>query len=355
MRSYSVHGLPPAAGCTPARSILDTAAAARLSPQRVAVLWGATQAPLPSSDEPQAAGAPSIETHLALLTDDSVTLAATAFEPATAARAVAIIAPATGVPRGFYRSFARWLCSTGYAVLTLDYRGIGDSRLAAGPQRSASMVHWMQRDLPAAHAAARQRAAQGAQRLALLWVGHSLGGHALAQLPQVDQIDAAIGIAAQLPSYRLWPRRHQQWGARMFFRAWVPACVRVFGRLPGWAIGGGEPLPAAAALDWSRWGQMDRYFMSDPKVQPTASRWRGVAHLWWIEDDWVFGPRGAVEALQRTLDASVGSAEVRKVAPRDLGLQRVGHFGPFRRVAASLWPRMLDEIERAVPNLRGPT
>ncbi|MDZ7921220.1 serine aminopeptidase domain-containing protein [Rhodoferax sp.] len=300
-------------------------------------------------------GADQSELDLCLTTQDGSQLWATVFEPRTSARAVALVAPATAVPRHYYRAFARWLSTRGYAVLTLDYRGIGESRLAAQPARSISMRDWMQQDLQAALAAVQHRArANSGAPLATLWVGHSLGGHALAQCQGLEDIDAAIGVAAQLPFWRLWPRWHQRMGALLFFGLWLPLCVRLFGRLPGWALGGGEELPAAAALDWSRWGMTPGYFTSDPTVEITAHRWTGTAHLWAISDDKVFGPRRVVEALQQAFANAPGVAELRHVTPADLGVPRIGHFGPFRRtIGERLWPRLLDDIETAVPQLKG--
>lgn len=297
---------------------------------------------------------PHAELDLCLRAQDGVLLWASVFEPATAAHAVALVAPATAVPRHYYRAFARWLCARGYAVLTLDYRGIGESRLAVQPARHISMRDWMQQDLQAALAAVHRRAqATVHTTLPTLWIGHSLGGHALAQTQGLERLDAAIGVAAQLPFWRLWPRWHQRLGARLFFGLWLPVCVRLFGGLPGWALGGGEDLPAAAARDWSRWGLMPGYFTSDPSVEVTAHRWAGTAHLWAISDDKVFGPRRAVEALQQAFAGAPGVAEMRHVSPADLGVRSIGHFGPFRRhIGERLWPRLLDEMEAAVPRLK---
>jgi len=295
------------------------------------------------------------ELDLCLTAQDGTTLWATVFEPPTPARAVAMVAPATAVPRHYYRAFARWLCLRGYAVITLDYRGIGESRLAAQSVRHISMRDWMQQDLQAALAAMQHRARAGhGAPLGTLWVGHSLGGHALAQCQGLEDIDAAIGVAAQLPFWRLWPRMHQRVGAMVFFKWWVPLCVRLFGTLPGWAIGGGEDLPAAAARDWGRWGMTPGYFTTDPDIEMTAHRWTGTAHLWAISDDKVFGPRKTVEALRNTFAQASGIAELRHIAPKELGVRKIGHFGPFRRpIGERLWPRLLDEIELAVPQLRG--
>jgi len=42
-----------------------------------------------------------------------------------------VIAGATGVPQGFYRRFAEYAAQRGYSTLTLDYRGIGQSKPAS--------------------------------------------------------------------------------------------------------------------------------------------------------------------------------------------------------------------------------
>lgn len=295
------------------------------------------------------------EERFTLLTADGVELMATQFDPPAAAgpaRAVALVAPATGVPQGYYAAFARWLAQRGYAVFTVDYRGLGASQ--AAPQ--ASMRDWMLLDLPALLRIARRRARTPDGRvLPVLWIGHSLGGHALTVLDGVEHVDAVIGVGAQLPAFHRWPWGKDRWGARFFFKTWLPLCVRWFGRLPGWAMGGGLALPGPAALDWSRWGQMENYLASDPAMQGhwRADRFRGVAQFWCVQDDWVFGPEPAVRALQEAFAGAPGQASLERLVPRDVGMARVGHFGPFRRSGASrIWPTLLERIEAAVPALR---
>ncbi len=285
-------------------------------------------------------------------------LSAVWFEPIGSARAVALIAPATGVPQRFYAAFARWLCAQGYAVLTFDYRGLAQSRDTVPKQLplGASMRDWMQGDLPLAVQAVQARAQRlpGA-RLPVLWVGHSLGGHALTLQPSLGDIDAALCVGSQLPAADRWPAGHRRWGAAFFFKTWLPLMVRMHGHLPSWALGGGEALPGAAALDWSRWGQMPNYLASDPDLadcyRPGA--WRGVAHFWCVSDDWVFGPEPAVQALVDAFAASPGQAALKRVSPQAVGLRRLGHFAPFsRRAGERLWPLLLSQLEAAVPALR---
>jgi predicted alpha/beta hydrolase len=295
-----------------------------------------------------------------LVTPDGISLVATVFEPMTKARAVALVAPATGVPQRFYRPFAQWLAGQGYAVMTVDYRGMAASRCPVGSTRNASMRDWMLKDLPTALDAVLTRAGQGQRasgtpsRLPVLWVGHSMGGHALALQPRLAEIDAAFCIGSQLPAFHRWPAGHARWGARAFFQAWLPLWVRLTGQLPAWALGGGLSIPGPAALDWSRWGQMDNYFASDPAMQPhwRPAVFKGVVQLWCVSDDWVFGPEPAVHALQQAFAQAPGRAELLRLHPADVGWSKIGHFGAFRRQAADkLWPLMLDRCESAVPAL----
>jgi predicted alpha/beta hydrolase len=85
---------------------------------------------------------------------DGVALAADHFVPQGRRPTYGVlIAPAMGVPRGYYRGFAASLAQGGAQVLVPDYRGIGGS----GPaKQDASLRLWGEADLSAA--AARLRA-----------------------------------------------------------------------------------------------------------------------------------------------------------------------------------------------------
>lgn len=294
---------------------------------------------------------PPVETPVALAINDRQALAGRWFEAGPLARSVTLIAPATGVPQRFYAALARWLAARGHTVLTFDYAGLGGSRDAGG--NGTSMRDWMLRDLPLALDAVQSRAR--ALQVPVVWVGHSLGGHALPLQPALEGVEAALCIGAQLPALLRWPAGHRRWGARFFFKHYVPSWVRWTGRLPGWALGGGEDLPAAAAMDWSRWGQLPNYYASDPAMaaEMRSRSWRGVGHFWCVTDDWVFGPEAAVQALVDAFDQAPGRVELRRLHPRDAGRRQLGHFAPFsRRAGERLWPLLWGELEAAVPALR---
>ena len=288
-----------------------------------------------------------------LLADDGRALAATWTEPAgRGAHAVAVVSPATGVPRGFYRGFAQWLATRGYAVLTYDYRGIGGSR-AAGPlaRERATMRDWALRDMSAALAAAEAR--RGGRGLPLLLVGHSFGGNAIGFARGVERADALLLVAAGLGESRLYPGRHGV-QAHAFFRAVLPAAVATFGHLPGWLLGG-EPLPPGVARDWARWGGTRGWAMGDPAMRVHSS-YRGIAapvHVWNVSDDLSFAPPRAVDALAAAFP--LAAVQRHTLAPAQAGGARLGHFGAFRRdVGPQVWPRLLAPLDAAVPALQSP-
>jgi predicted alpha/beta hydrolase len=294
----------------------------------------------------------------ALVAADGRHLAATWYEPpAGAARAVAVISSAAGVPRGYYRAFAGWLAERGYAVLSYDYRGIGGSR--RGPLRDdpATMAEWALLDMSAALAAAEARrggsVGGGAGALPLLLVGHSFGGNSIAFAQGVERADALLMVASQLGEPRFYPGAHR-WVTRFFFNAWLPTVTALFGQLPGWALGpGAQALPAGVARDWARWSRLRGWAFADPALAPhrAASALAVPVHLWNITDDLTYAPPQAVDALA----AQFRNAAVQRhtAAPQELGLRRLGHFGAFRREAGPrLWGRLLAPVEAASPALR---
>jgi predicted alpha/beta hydrolase len=109
---------------------------------------------------------------------DGYRLAATRFE-AVGRRVVGhlIVAGATGVPQRFYQRFARYISQRGFTVLTLDYRGIGESRQSSLKGFQADFLDWAGLDLAAAVDE------MTSESVPLYMVGHSFGGQALGLLP----------------------------------------------------------------------------------------------------------------------------------------------------------------------------
>src|ERR1700729_639334 len=139
---------------------------------------------------------------------DGYALGATLFLPRGAKQHAVLINSATAVPRRIYRRFAGYLARRGFAVLTYDYRGIGDSRQRAleGFNRpkslvgfKATMVDWAALDITAAVSVMRERY----HHLPLTYVGHSFGGQALGLLSNNTDVKRALLVAAQAGYWKL--------------------------------------------------------------------------------------------------------------------------------------------------------
>ena len=245
-----------------------------------------------------------------------------------------LIMPATGVPQSYYAKFAAYLAERGFTALTFDYRGIGRSRGRDIRQLVARMRDWALLD---AAAAFRFFSSE------ILVVGHSFGGQALGLLPEPERIAAALMVGSQSGYWRHWPAlgRVWMWPAT---HLGLPAVTKLLGYFPGSRLGFGEDLPAGVATKWASWCRHPRYLVGALGVDAAYARVRSPLRAYAISDD-PFAPLGAVRALGALYPNS--RWETRRVAPRELGVKRIGHFGFFReRFRDSLWRETADWLER---------
>jgi len=199
---------------------------------------------------------------------DGYALGATLFLPRGAKSHAVLINSATATPRKIYRGFAGYLARRGCAVLTYDYRGIGDSRQKAvegyNQPRSlvgfkASMSDWAALDVTAAVAWMRERY----RHLPLGYIGHSFGGQALGLLADNGEVSRALLIASQAGYWRLMasPERYRVYAMLNFVG--LPL-ARLLGYMPGWA-GIGEDLPKGVFQQWVDW-VMSPHYLFDSRL-----------------------------------------------------------------------------------------
>jgi predicted alpha/beta hydrolase len=267
---------------------------------------------------------------------DGYPLAADLFLPSGPPAAAALVAPAMGVSRRYYAAYAGYLARRGLAALTVDLRGIGGSRPGALRGFAATLHGWGELDLAGALDALGD-AVPGAPRV---WVGHSAGGQLLGLLED-PPVSAALLVGAQSGHWRLWP-----FPARLamaaFWWAGLPALVGLFGYLPMRRLGQGEDVPAGVAREWAAWGRRREYLWAyaGPRGGLGFARYAGPLRSYAVADD-RYAPPAAVEALAALYARA--RAEVRRVAPADVGERRIGHFGFFRpRLERTLWAESAD-------------
>jgi predicted alpha/beta hydrolase len=263
---------------------------------------------------------------------DRYVLAATLFLPRGPKRHAVLINSATATPRKIYRGFAAYLAQRGCAVLTYDYRGIGGSRQidVVGYNRpkslvgfKATMADWATLDVAAAVSWMRERYST----LPLLYVGHSFGGQALGLIANNGEVSRALLIAAQAAYWKLMaaPERYRVFVLLKF--AGVPL-ARVLGYAPAWS-GLGADMPKDAFLQWAHWVMSPRYLFDDDTLADVRNfaTYKGeMRALCFADDPWA--TRAAVGRL--CMEFSAIEPEIVSIRPRDVGLEKIGHFGFFR-------------------------
>ncbi|MCP3469175.1 alpha/beta fold hydrolase [Bradyrhizobium sp. CCGUVB1N3] len=262
---------------------------------------------------------------------DGYSLTGTLFLPRGAKRHAVLINSATAVPRKVYRGFASYLANRGCAVLTYDYRGIGDSRLPAlvgynQPKSlvgfNASMSDWAALDVTAAVKWMRERY----HGLPLGYVGHSFGGQALGLIENNSEISRALFVASQAATWKLIPPPENY---RVFaFMNFIGApLTHLLGYAPGW-LGIGEDLPKGVFLQGTKWVSSPRHLFDSglPALANFANYKGELRALTFSDDPWATRP--AVELLCSGFTST--KPEVLTVRPSDVGAKTIGHFGFFR-------------------------
>ena len=267
---------------------------------------------------------------------DGFKLSATNFEPADVPRGWVVINSAMGVKQDYYRAFARWLAGQGYAAVTWDYRGVAASRPA--PVGKLKLRDWAEKDM---EGVLQWALAKGRP---VFVIGHSLGTQLLGLAESAPKLSAIVGVGSQSGDWRNWPFPYDV-GMLVVASVLLPSISGLFGKLPRGLMG--EEVPKGPIIDWARWLRAKGYLLSEGQwIQERYARVHTPITGFSIDDD-RYAPRKAVDQLY----AIYKNAPLDRVhvMPRELGVKRVGHFGPFRKgFESTLWPRLLRPLELAL-------
>ncbi|CDF83363.1 hypothetical protein PKB_2016 [Pseudomonas knackmussii B13] len=262
-------------------------------------------------------------------------LASLWYQPLGEMRGAALIVPAMGVEQRFYAAFAGWLAERGYLVVTFDYHGMGQSRRGSLREVKANVVDWGRLDCSAVLSAV----AEAAGDKPLYWIGHSLGGQILPFVDGRARITRAFSIAS---GSGYW--RDNTAGLRS--RAWLlwhliaPVVTPLLGYFPGRRLGIVGDLPRGVIEQWRRWCLHPQYALGEGeqmRIRYSAVH-TPIVSLSFTDDEMM---------SQRSTEALLGFYQSapkvnRRIAPEQLGVKRIGHFGFFRpQFAESLWERYL--------------
>jgi len=254
------------------------------------------------------------------------------FEPQRNCSATVILPCAMGVAQKYYASFAQWLATQGYRVVTFDYRGIGLSAPRSLRGFRMDIFDWA-RDC----AAVIDLAGERWPATPLFWLGHSLGGQLLGLIPNRERIHRIMTVATG-NGYWLqnsWPTRRMVWW--LWFVA-VPLATRIAGYFPGKRLRKVGDLPRGVMEQWRRWCLNPQYVVGVEGAAVRGAYASITTPMMSVSftDDEMMSERSI-----RSLHELYASApiEYRRIAPRDIGVERIGHFGFFRpQFERTLWP-----------------
>lgn len=274
------------------------------------------------------------------MSGEAVTLRAVDGRPLVARRfgaegPVVIVASATGVPQRFYARYADDLAGRGYTVLTLDYRGLGESLEGRIRDVRVDMEGWaLDLQVLVDHVDATW------PDRPVLWIGHSFGAQALALVRPPRRLRGALGVGAQLAYAGHWPAAERA-GLSLAWWVGAPLLARAFGYLPGRA-GLGADLPAGVARQWARWCRSENYLFDHVPIAAKRASGLGVpVRVVHVTDD-RYAPDRAMQAFVQRFPGSF----VDLLRPADLGVARIGHFGLLRPGCEAAWPDLEATLRR---------
>ena len=278
---------------------------------------------------------------------DGYELAATVYTPEQVARdarsgrpQVIVIGCATAVPRGFYKRFCDYAASRGLYAIACDYRGIGDSKNGSHKTSLRGFVmdyaDWSVQDLGAIVQYAHERGE-------VYLVGHSLGGHAIGQLPDPDVLKAAYfcGSGAGWAGWMPLGERIKVW---LLWNMIGPIATTLLGYQPMSKFGIGEDIPLGVYRDWKRWCSFPRYFFDDPApdAQAICKKFDRVSIPMGacVSTDDLWAPPASRDAFFSGFkNAAIDAIDI---TAQEMGMQSIGHMGYFRKEAAPVfWPQMM--------------
>lgn len=252
-----------------------------------------------------------------------------------------LVASATGVPQRFYRRFAEFAASHGLNVLTLDYRGVGESAPSQLKGFAMHYLDWAEKDL----AAAVDYLAQ--DPLPLYWVGHSYGGQVMGLLPNHDRLQACYTFGSGA-GWAGWMPPLERFKVNLVWKVLMPPIVAAKGYMAWSLLGLGDDLPLGVYQSWRHWCQFPHYFFGDPERPDLAARaaqLRTPCLFAVAEDDAWAPPRSRDALIKGYPNTPLQTLDI----PSPGSKAQIGHMGYFRPACSALWQDALDWLLAHAP------
>ena len=252
-----------------------------------------------------------------------------------------MVAPATGIKRGFYRAFAEHLAANGYATITFDNRGIGDSKDKPVAKEDASLQDWGQLDMPAVLDHLMTEFPNTTYHL----IGHSAGGQLIGLMPNAHHIKSVFNFACS--SGRLWNMHFPYILLAVYFmHVFIPISNLIFGHTKSQWVGMGEPLPSRVARQWTKWCSGGGYVATELGIGIKTHWYNDLTFpsIWLNATDDDIAINENVDDMTRVF--SKISVERVVLNPKDHQLKEIGHMKFFSRKSQALWSMATDWLDK---------
>jgi predicted alpha/beta hydrolase len=273
---------------------------------------------------------------------DGFNLSATIRRPLNDLKGVIQINSGTGIPQKVYSNLSAYLTDYGYATVTYDYRGIGDSKPENLKGFPAKMEDWGTLDM----ASVFDWIIENFPNERKIIIGHSMGGQLIGLMDNYHKIDKLILIASSTGYWRDMSSPFK-WILPPLWFLFIPFTTFIYGYANAKKIRQGEDLPKEVALQWSKWCKDPRYFDEDFQKSKTNlffDKLKISLKSIQITDDPIANEITANKLLKYYKNAII---EIEKISPEQMGVKKIGHTGFFsRHFKATLWQKLLMDIEK---------
>ncbi|WP_338563683.1 alpha/beta hydrolase family protein [Acinetobacter sp. KS-LM10] len=250
-----------------------------------------------------------------------------------------LISPATGITKTFYHALAEWLSKQGHAVLTFDFRGIGESLYGPLKESKASIQDWGQLDLPAAIETLLKKTSS--DRVTI--IGHSAGGQLLGITHNHSKVEKLIAVAASSGHVKDLKGR-TKFMAPIMFNIIFPLSNTLKGYGATKFLGMGENLPKNVAKQWSLFCSKPGYVLNaigKTIFEDFHHEVKTPITVFWASDDEIATEKNVKDLLRLYPNTETNMIEIK---PQQYKHQSIGHMQMFKKSHQNIWPIITAQI-----------